>query len=98
MGYGSYSSSFTFTPIDVPEKPPKTPYNVASSTTRTVIFLQYDALINTGGTPITQYNIYIDDGNDGAFSTKINNGVLLTYNTASLSLTTGLVYRFKYSG
>ena len=41
--------------------------------------------------------MYVDDGNDGSFSGPYNNGLLLTYNTASLSLTTGLTYRFKYS-
>lgn len=57
-------------------------------------------MIDIGGSPILNYNVYIDDGNDGPFSTVINNGLLLTYNTAAIlpALTTGQVYRFKYSG
>lgn len=100
MGYGAYSSAFTFTPIDVPGKPPSPPQNIAASTTRNTIYIQYNALINNGGSPITQYNVYVNDGNDGPYSAAINNGLSLTYNTASITpaLTTGLTYKFKYSG
>ena len=100
MGYGDYSGSFTFTPIDKPAKPFRSPLNVATSTNRNTIYIQYDALINIGGSPITQYNVYIDDGNDGLFGSAISNGLLLTYNTGSIlpALTTGKIYRLKYSG
>lgn len=43
------------------------------------------------------YNIYIDDGHDGAFTGPINNGLLTTYDTSLLTLTTGLIYKLKYS-
>jgi hypothetical protein len=44
--------------------------------------------------------VYIDDGNDGPFGGANNNGLSLTMNTLSsgITLTTGLTYRFKYSG
>ena len=62
-----------------------------------MIYIQYNAVVEDGGSSILNYNIYIDDGNGGAFGLPINNGLSLTYNTASLTLTTGLTYRFKYS-
>lgn len=96
LGFGSPSSSFPFTPRQVPATPSSAPSNVPASTTRTVIYITYPAIINTGGAPILNYNIYIDDGN-GAYGAAINNGLLLTYNTALLTLTTGLTYRIKYS-
>lgn len=97
MGYGSYSSSFSFIPRTVPGKPASAPVNDATSTTRSTIFITYSAVSNTGGSAITSYNVYVDDGADGSFSGPYSNGLLLTYNTALLTLTSGLTYRFKYS-
>lgn len=44
--------------------------------------------------------MYIDDGNFGPFGPKMDNGLSLTFNTASygLTLVAGQTYRFKYSG
>ena len=97
LGYGNISIEYSFSPADVPSKPTNPPFNLPSNTTQTVIYISYDAIEEDGGSPITNYNIYIDDGNDGAFGNPINNGNSLTYNTSALSLTTGLTYRFKYS-
>lgn len=46
------------------------------------------------------YNVYIDDGNDGPFGAAIDNGLNLSFDTLpnSIILTSGLTYRFKYSG
>lgn len=44
------------------------------------------------------YNIYMDDGLEGAFIGPIANGpTLLTWNTALQTMVTGRVYRFTYS-
>ena len=97
LGYGTTSSEYTFSAADVPSKPTSPPSNVPASTTQSVIYISYDEVEEDGGSPVLNYNIYIDDGNDGAFGSAIDNGNSLTYNTASLSLTTGLTYRFKYA-
>jgi hypothetical protein len=62
--------------------------------------ISYEAIIENGGAPILNYNVYIDDGNDGPFGSAIDNGLALTYDTlvGGLSLTTGNYYKFKYSG
>jgi len=57
-----------------------------------------------GGSPIINYNIYIDDGNGGSFkgpfvsglSTIWNSG-LIPPNSNALPLVAGKVYRVKYS-
>ena len=95
LGQGSYSSSYTFAPIVVPSKPLLPP--VPALITSTVIHIEYNAVEDDGGSAILNYNIYVDDGNRGAFNTTINNGLSLTYDTSSLALTTVLTYRFKYS-
>ena len=94
LGQGSYSSSYTFAPIVVPSKSLLPP--VPALITSTVIHIEYNAVEDDGGSAILNYNIYVDDGNGGAFGTTINNGLSLTYDTSSLTLTTGLTYRFKY--
>lgn len=81
----------------IPSKPVSAPTNVAASTTSSAIYIKYDAVTEDGGSAILNYNIYIDDGNAGAFGSAINNGLSLTYDTSSLTLTAGLTYRFKYS-
>lgn len=97
LGYGAYSTAFTFTPIEVPGKPLRAPRNVVASTYRNTIFIVYDASLNTGGSAITSYKIYVDDGLNGAFGSAINNGLLTTYNTALLGLTSGRKYKLKFS-
>jgi hypothetical protein len=97
LGYGVYSSSYTFTPRSVPGKPANPPTNVALSTTRSVIYIQYDEVTEIGGSPLLNYNIYIDDGLAGSFSGPYANGLLLAYNTIALTLTTGRTYQLKYS-
>ena len=100
MGFGEYSASFSYIPRDVPAKPPTAPRNLPLQTNRNVIFLEFDQLApeDQGGSAIFSYNIYIDDGADGPFVgpyTVLPS--LTTWDTQSLILTTGLIYRFKYS-
>ena len=97
LGYGPTSSEFSFSPIVKPSKPSKPPRNVPTLTDRSVIHIEYDEVENNGGSAILNYNIYIDDGQDGAFGLPINNGLSLTFDTSSLTLTTGWVYNLKYS-
>ena len=97
MGYGIYSSTFTFIPRKVPAKPVTAPRNVTTSTYRNTIYISYDAFAETGGSAIINYNIYVDDGINGTFTGPYKNGVALTYNTVALTLTTGRYYRIKYS-
>lgn len=44
LGYGAYSTLFSFTPITAPGKPPSAPQNIPSSTTRNVIYISYNPI------------------------------------------------------
>ena len=100
MGFGIISSTFTYVPRHLPAKPLSAPANVAASTDRTTIYISFDALVdgNNGGSQILAYNIYMDDGMDGDF-VNVESQMDLTWNTASIgaTLTTGNIYRLKYS-
>ena len=97
MGFGSLSQEFSFIPRTVPPKPLKAPTNVAESTSRNVIYVRYDEVIEDGGSQITKYNVYIDDGLDGDFGNGIDNGMNLLWDSTGLNLVTGRIYRIKYS-
>lgn len=83
MGFGAYSNSYSFIPRSVPTKPLKAPINVQESTTRSTLFISYGKIWDDGGAPILNYNIYIDDGNNGtSYTGPIANGPsLLTWNS-----------------
>ena len=102
MGFGTLSNDFSYIPRYLPSKPTQPPTNVASSTDRTTIYISYAELIDgaDGGSPILSYNIYMDDGQDGDFTmVDQTDPDQLTWNTseATLTLTTGAIYRLKYS-
>jgi hypothetical protein len=97
MGFGPYSASFSFVPRSIPQQPSQAPVNIVASTTRFVLFVSYNAVINNGGSPILYYNIYIDDGMRGSFTGPINNGLSLVWSSTSMTLVTGRSYRVKYS-
>ena len=100
MGFGTLSSTFTYVPRHFPSKPPTPPTNVSASTDRNTIYIAYEALINgeDGGSDLSSYNIYMDDGMDGEFTQVDSQGTsFLTWNTAT-TLVTGNIYRLKYSG
>ena len=102
MGYGTLSSNFIFVPRYLPAKPPTAPRNVVSSTDRTTIYIEYDALVDgdDGGSAIEKYNIYIDDGMDGAFllvTSQTPDQLTWTSSSTSLTLSSGLIYKLKYS-
>lgn len=52
-------------------------------------------MTDDGGSPILNYNIYIDDGLDGLFTQYQT--TLLTWNSLALNLVKGRTYRLKYS-
>ena len=98
MGFGALSSIFSFIPRNVPNKPPSAPRNVKERTNRLTLFVEYDTVAEDGGAAITDYNIYIDDGLDGTFQGPLANGAeLRTWDSSSLTLVTGRIYRLKYS-
>jgi len=98
MGFGALSEEFSYIPRDVPGKPPTAPRNIDASTNRLKLFIEYDTVKEDGGAPITDYNIYIDDGLDGQFTGPIKNGASLrAWDSTGLTLVTGRYYRLKYS-
>jgi hypothetical protein len=98
MGFGTSSSNFSFIPRIEPNKPLTAPKNVNESTNRLTLYVEFDTVREDGGAEISDYNIYIDDGLDGDFQGPIANGsVLRTWDSSSLTLITGLIYRVKYS-
>lgn len=101
MGFGAYSTSYSFIPRSVPSKPLKAPVNILTSTTRTTLYVAYDKIWDDGGAPILNYNIYIDGGNNGtSYQGPIANGpTLLSWNSALVTpaLIAGKTYQVKYS-
>jgi hypothetical protein len=103
MGYGAYNPTpRSFIPRVVPAAPPLAPRNVLASSTRSVLYLEFDEVLDNGGSPITSYMVEIDDGTDSDAFTAYNAGTLLTFDTQSanggtpISMTAGLTYRAKY--
>lgn len=65
MGYGPYSAVCgPFIPRKRPGTPPLAPRNRPTSTTDSAIFIDFDAVLETGGAAITEYKVYLDDGTD----------------------------------
>lgn len=67
MGFGALSATYSFIPRDVPSKPRASPRNISERTNRSTLFVEFDTVREDGGSAITDYNIYIDDGLDGLF-------------------------------
>ena len=101
MGYGAYSGEYSFVPRMIPGEPKLPPRNVQDSTTRTTVYIEYDPVLENGGAEITSYTVYIDDGLDSDVFTPYASALALTFNSAVLPggtpLTTGRIYRLKYS-
>jgi len=99
MGYGAYSAEFRFTPRSVPPKPPTSLVNVAASTSRTAIYVGFAKLLDNGGSTITSYSFYIDDGLDGTFAGpySITDMSVTRWDTTALTLVSGRWYKVKYS-
>lgn len=106
MGKGEWSDNFEFIPRYFPSKPPNPPRDVRlklfkpeSGTDRTSIEIEYDRVKEDGGWPILNYNIYIDNCDNGTTNTSYTNGVNLIWNTKSesLALTKDCYYRLWYS-
>lgn len=95
MGYGAYSGNFTFTPRVVPATPTKAPRDIVTQTNRALLAIEFDEIISSGGSPITQYNVYLDDGLDQDNFTPHAVGTALAKNFTGL--VEGRWYRLKYS-
>lgn len=67
MGFGDLSDEFSYIPRDVPGRPPNAPRNVKTSTNRLTLYVEFDTVKEDGGSPILDYNLYLDDGLDGSF-------------------------------
>ena len=101
MGYGEYSSVFSFIPRVPPGRPPLAPRNQPSVTTRSVLAFEYDAVLEEGGDAISSYSVHIDDGTDSDNFLNFTAGTALQFSTSSLALgeitlVTGRMYRVKY--
>ena len=97
LGYGPTSAEYSFIPVVKPSKPENPPRNDASLTTETEIHIEFDAVEDDGGSPITRYLIYYDDGLDGLFGSGVDNGLSLTYTYTGPPAVAGNTYRFKYA-
>lgn len=102
MGYGNYSTHFSFIPRVPPGQPPLAPRNRPASTTRSILAFEYDAVLDEGGDAITRYSVHIDDGLDQDNFANFTAGTALSFDTSaltaagSLTLVTGRTYRIKY--
>ena len=103
MGYGSYSSTFSFVPRTLPSKPISAPRDLPLLTTQSVLHVEFDAVVDNGGDEISEYLVYIDDGLDQDNFSPYSAGTSLTFSTqdatdsGSLVLVSGRIYKVKYS-
>ena len=104
MGWGAYSSVFSFVPRVVPFKPWFAPRDrLAPYKTRSILSIEFDAVLETGGEPILEYKVYIDDGLDSDNFVPYTSGTSLQFSTSpfttagTLTLVTGRIYKLKYS-
>jgi len=83
MGFGVYSGTYKFIPRSVPVKPPTVLRNILepAGTSQTVLHVDFDHLLDTGGSAITSYNFYLKDNgpkninSNSAWSTLVANNV-----------------------
>ena len=103
MGWGAYSPEFQFVPRVAPAAPPRAPRNRPELTTRSTLFVAFEAVLEDGGAEISQYTVYLDDGTDSDSYTPYPCGTALEFDTGTaggagpVALTAGLTYRVKYS-
>jgi len=93
-GFSNYSNILTATLMKIPDAPIDIPIST-QNTNKIQIEITYTGIVNNGGSAITNYNLYIDDGNNGSFGIAINNNLNKSYIFTGLS--TGKLYRIKYS-
>ena len=74
---------------------PAAPFKVEAASSTTSITIAWTAVTSTDNVPITGYQVYIDDGQNGNFKQVYDgaNKPLLNHFTA-VGLVTGLAYRF----
>lgn len=93
---GVLSKALQFTLAGVPPKPTPAPSVISSGTTTSTIKVSFESTnVDTGGSPITLYELQMDDGNQGNFSTVFTSA---HYTEASVSegVSRGKYYRFRY--
>lgn len=93
-GFSVYSNTLTATLMRIPDAPVDTPVST-QNTNKNQLQITYEGVANNGGSPLTNYNLYIDDGNAGNFSVAIDNNLNKSYTFTGLI--TGRLYRIKYS-
>lgn len=94
LGYGAYSSEFSFTPATLPASPSSALVLNTASSSKTVVHLTLGEVEDNGGAEITQYNVYADDGNYGSIYTNgpytvATSALIFDTTTAGLALTVG---------
>jgi hypothetical protein len=86
----------------VPDTPLTAPSRIASSTDATRITVAYGPLLESqnGGSDVLSYELQVDNGIGGAFSSLIGNDSsgpsLATSHTISQGIEEGVIYRFRY--
>lgn len=93
-GFSVYSSILTATLMKIPDAPVDIPVST-TNTNKNQIEITYTGLVNNGGSAVLNYNVYIDDGNNGTFLSAVNNSLNKSF--IFNNLTTGKFYRIKYS-
>jgi hypothetical protein len=94
----SSDNSAAFVLAGVPDAPAAAPVRGTYSGS-TQVYVEFDAVAGTNGSPITSYFVEIDDGNGGDF-TELQGYSLSSLDrtaTKSTGVTTGLYYRVRYS-
>lgn len=99
IGWSAWSSPDTYVLAAVVPGRPAAPQFV--SATATTITLQFSIPEDAGGSPLTLFELYVNDGNDSndpatLVSTYTTNSLTHTLTTAADALTTGLIYKFKF--
>lgn len=97
-GWSVFSSILTVKAASTPSKPPTPTLITATSTS---MQLQFYKPHDNGGSDITSYELYINDGTDSNEPTTLvasysTNTMTHTLGTVADSLTSGKIYRFKF--
>jgi hypothetical protein len=98
IGWSAWSTDTLIVAAVTPGKPDP-PLLVAA--TATTIELQFFVPATSGGTPLTSYELFRNDGNDAneatiQVTTYTSNSLTHTLTTAADSVVTGTIYRFRF--
>lgn len=90
VGLSTPSTAFLVMAAIAPSAP-GTPTKISASTTE--IYFHWTAPTDNGGTPITDYNVYWDEGTGGSFTLLGTSLNMLSYTKSGLS--SGVTYKWK---